>query len=237
MKLGEPVEGFRAPPHPKGVTLSGARVRLAPLCADAHARQLFEANSHDADGANWVYLPYGPFDDAGAYADWLRAQEDGDDPAFFTIIRRVDDRAVGIASYLRITPGDGVIEVGHIHFSPLLQNTAAGTEAMALMMRWAFEAGYRRYEWKCNALNVKSRRAAQRLGLSYEGVFRQLAISKGRNRDTAWFAAIDKEWPALAACFEAYLDPANFDAEGAPIRGLSERTRPLLHKIDDMALA
>jgi RimJ/RimL family protein N-acetyltransferase len=121
---------------------------------------------------------------------------------------------VGVASYLRIAPAVGTIEVGHIHFSPLLQRTPAATEAMYLMMRHAFELGYRRYEWKCDALNAPSRRAAERLGFSFEGIFRQAVVVKGRNRDTAWYACIDREWPARREAFERWLDPANFDAEG-----------------------
>jgi RimJ/RimL family protein N-acetyltransferase len=134
----------------------------------------------------------------------------------------------GVASYLRITPAAGTIEVGHINLSKPLQRTRAATEAMVCMMRWAFGAGYRRYEWKCDARNLPSRRAAERLGLSYEGVFRQAAVVKGRNRDTAWFAAIDGEWPALEAAFEAWLDPANFDAGGRQRRALSALTAPVL---------
>ena len=131
----------------------------------------------------------------------------------------------GVASFLRISPGAGTIEVGHINMSPALQRTPAATEAMYLMMQWAFEAGYRRYEWKCNAANIPSRRAAQRLGMSYEGVFRQAAIVKGRNRDTAWFAAIDSEWPALKEAFKAWLDSSNFDVNGRQNERLSDLTR------------
>jgi RimJ/RimL family protein N-acetyltransferase len=135
---------------------------------------------------------------------------------------------VGVASYLRITPASGSIEVGHINYSPLLQRTPAATEAMYLMMRRAFEAGYRRCEWKCDALNARSRSAAQRLGLSYEGVFRQATIYKGRNRDTAWYAAIDKEWPELESAFVRWLDVANFDGEGKQRVSLAELTGPVL---------
>jgi len=133
---------------------------------------------------------------------------------FHAVIDAASGHAAGVASYLRINPAHGSIEVGHINYSPLLQNGAAATEAMYLMMRRAFELGYRRYEWKCDALNDKSRAAAQRLGFTYEGTFRQAMIVKGRNRDTAWYSVIDTEWPALKRAFEAWLDPANFDAEG-----------------------
>ena len=150
------------------------------------------------------------------------------------VIDQATNRAVGVASYLRFNPASGSIEVGHINFAPLLQSTIGATEAMYLMMRWAFMAGYRRYEWKCNALNLKSRRAAQRLGLSYEGVFRQATISKGRNRDTAWFAAIDAEWPSLQIAFENWLQPENFDAAGQQKRALSAMTEAVLVLRDPM---
>ena len=228
---------FTVPPHPKGTTLEGRLVRLVPREADRHAEDLFAANALDEEGANWTWLPYGPFGEVGGYADWVRGLEGGDDPVFFAITRRDDGKAVGVASYLRIKPADGSIEVGHINYSPLLQRTTEATEAMFLMMQWAFESGYRRYEWKCNARNLGSRRAAQRLGLSYEGVFRQATMSKGRNRDTAWFAAIDKEWDALRACFGEFLAEGNFGPDGAPKVSLSSLTRPHLYKLDDLAFS
>ena len=237
MALNDTLSHFTPPPHPKGIVLAGTDVVLRPVSVAEHAADLFAANSEDSQGAIWEYLPYGPFPTLCAYETWLRSQEALHDPAFFAIIRRSDDRAVGLASFLRIDQANGSIEVGHINFAPPLQRTRAGTEAMVLMMQWAFENGYRRYEWKCNALNRKSRHAAQRLGLSYEGVFRQMSIVKGRNRDTAWFAAIDSEWPALKGAFQRYLDPQNFDAQGQPIVALSALTQPLLFKRDDLAFA
>lgn len=231
------VRDFSPPPHPKGISLEGAYVQLHPLSPADHAEQLFAANAQDTTGENWDYLPYGPFATVSDYAAWLTTQATLSDPAFFAIIRLSDGKAVGVASFLRINQGDGTIEVGHINYAPPLQRSREGTEAMFLMMQWAFEHGYRRYEWKCNALNRKSRSAAQRLGLSYEGVFRQMSISKGRNRNTAWFAAIDSEWPALKSCFERYLDPRNFDELGRPKTSLSAMTRPLLFKQDDGAFA
>ena len=161
------LSNFTTPPHPEGITLEGQLVRLEPLNSKKHAQQLFESNSEEGGDRNWAYLPYGPFDAVSDYSDWLRSIEDLPDPVFFTIIRKEDGRAVGVASYLRINPNEGSIEVGHINFSPRLQRTAEATETMFLMMQWAFNSGYRRYEWKCNAKNVKSRKAAQRLGLSY----------------------------------------------------------------------
>src|SRR5262249_31981711 len=151
------------------------------------------------DGAhrNWNYLPYGPFLTLDAYRDWLNLVAAAADPMFHAIVDLETNEAVGVASYLRIDPAARSIEVGHINYAPKLQKTVAGTEAMYLMMKRAFELGYRRYEWKCNALNAASRAAAQRYGFSYEGIFRQARVDKGRNRDTAWYAMIDKEWPAL----------------------------------------
>jgi len=146
----------------------------------------------------------------------------------FAVVDPITDDAIGVAGYLRITPASGSIEVGHLNFSPRLQRTRAATEAMYLMMAHAFELGYRRYEWKCNALNLPSRAAALRLGLSFEGIFRQATVVKGRNRDTAWYAAIDSEWPALRAAFLQWLDPANFDEQGQQRISLSALTFPIL---------
>ena len=151
----------------------------------------------------------------------------GDDPLFHAIIDSATGKAIGVASYLRIDPASGSIEVGHINYSPLLQRTPAATEAMYLMMQRVFELGYRRYEWKCDALNARSRAAAQRYGFSFEGVFRQATVYKGRNRDTAWYAAIDQEWPALQAAFLQWLDPANFDQDGRQRVRLADLTGPI----------
>jgi RimJ/RimL family protein N-acetyltransferase len=225
--IGAPMPGWAAPPKPTRSVMQGRFVRLEPLVV-AHAEALHDANAQGADGRNWTYLPYGPFESPGSYRDWVGEVTRDGDPLFYTVLRQSDGQAAGVASYLRIAPASGSIEVGHINFSPLLQRTPGATEAMYLMMQWAFHAGYRRYEWKCDALNAPSRRAAMRLGLSYEGVFRQTTVVKGRNRDTAWYAAIDSEWPALKAAFETWLDPANFDAAGRQRRSLSALTRPVL---------
>ncbi len=225
-RLGAVVSGWKAPPAPAGETLEGRYARLERLRAETHAEAIHSANS--VDERIWDYLPYGPFADAAAYAGWVRSVEVGSDPLFYAIRNLETGAWEGVASYLRIAPEAGSIEVGHINFSAPLQRTRAATEVMYLMMKWAFEAGYRRYEWKCNALNLGSRRAAQRLGLSFEGVFRQAAVIKGRNRDTAWFAAIDSEWPALDAAFRAWLRPGNFDAGGRQRESLSSLTAPVL---------
>ena len=182
----------------------------------------------DSEGRNWTYLPQGPFENYAEFYIWLSDMAKLDDPFFFAIIDGESQTSVGIASYLRITPPAGSIEVGYIHYSPLLQRTPAATEAMYLMMEQAFTLGYRRYEWKCDALNAPSRIAAQRLGLSYEGIFRQATVYKQRNRDTAWYATIDREWPDLKQAFEQWLDPNNFDNDRNQKTRLSTLTAPLL---------
>lgn len=207
--------------------MSGRYCRVEPLEPEAHATDLFRAYAEDRAQELWTYLPYGPFESADAYTDWVREVSGQADPMFHAVVDARTDRAVGVASYLRIEPSVGVIEVGHICFSPALQGTRAATEAMCLMMRRVFdELGYRRYEWKCDALNTASRGAAKRLGFTFEGVFRQATIYKGRNRDTAWYSIIDEEWPALAGACASWLDPANFDAEGrqrSRLQALRER--------------
>ncbi len=224
--LGRAVPGWSPRARPGWAAIDGRYVRLERLDPARHAADLHAANR--ASDAIWDYMPYGPFADEAGYRGWAESMAGREDPWFVALIDRDTGRAAGVASYLRIDPAMGCIEVGHINLSPALQKGRAATEAMILMMRWAFEAGYRRYEWKCNALNLGSRRAAERLGLSYEGVFRQAAVIKGRNRDTAWFAAIDAEWPVLEAAFTRWLDPANFDADGRQRTSLSDLTRPVL---------
>jgi RimJ/RimL family protein N-acetyltransferase len=202
--------------------MTGRLCRLEPL-STTHAPDLYEAHALDAEGRNWTYLPYGPFASVQELGDWIRAVEQGEDPLFFAIIDLATKRAVGWASYLRIDPPNGCIEVGHLAYSPLLQRTAAATEAMYLMARRAFdELGYRRYEWKCNSLNAPSWNAAERLGFTYEGIFRQGVIQKGRNRDQAWFSIIDPEWPAIRSALQLWLDASNFNAAGTQKRGLGE---------------
>lgn len=218
---GLPVPQWQPCPVPQAVVLDGQYCRLEPLSATRHAAALFAAMQQDSEGANWTYLGYGPFADLASYQQWLQSMEGLADPQFYTIVEQASGHAVGLASYLRIDPANGVIEVGHLNFSPLLQQTAAATEAMYLMMRHAFELGYRRYEWKCNALNVPSRRAAERLGFLFEGLFRQSMITKGRNRDTAWYSILDGEWPAVRLRLEQWLSVDNFDAAGRQQLSLS----------------
>ncbi len=219
---GAPVPDWTPPPAPTGEVLQGRYAVLAPLTAEDHAALLYR--SYAGQDHVWDYLPYGPFSSASQYHRWVRDHAGQADPFFYAIRNLETGDWEGVASYLRVSPDAGSIEVGHINYSPALQRTPAATEAMYLMMKWAFEAGYRRYEWKCNALNAGSRRAAQRLGFSYEGVFRQAAVVKGCNRDTAWFAAIDAEWPALKEAFEAWLSPSNFDTSGQQNERLGDLT-------------
>jgi RimJ/RimL family protein N-acetyltransferase len=206
----------------------GRFCRLEPLDPMRHAEDLHAANALDLTGRMWGYLSYGPFDSVASYRAYMETHWLGDDPLFLAIIDQKTGQAVGVASYLRIEPLHGVIEVGHLAFSPLLQRTAAATEAMYLMMERIFTLGYRRYEWKCHALNAPSRAAAQRLGFSFEGVFRQAMVTRGRNRDTAWYSIIDPEWPALREAFHKWLAPSNFDGEGRQKESLSNWTASLL---------
>jgi RimJ/RimL family protein N-acetyltransferase len=192
------------------------------LDAAKHAQALHEAYVADSDGGIWTYLPYGPFGSAAEYASWVESVQAGEDPVFHAIVDLASQRPVGVASYLRIDPAMGVIEVGHLCYSPALQRTATATEAMYLMMRHAFEdLGYRRYEWKCDSFNGPSVSAAKRLGFVYEGTFRQAVVMKARNRDNAWFSIVDGEWPSVRSAFEGWLDSSNFDAAGKQHRSLS----------------
>jgi RimJ/RimL family protein N-acetyltransferase len=215
------LDDWLPPPAPARVTLEGRLCRLEPL-AVRHATALHEVNSLDVEGRMWEYMAYGPFDGLAAYRAWVEQKAASIDPLFFAIIDRARDAPVGVASYLRIDPPNGVIEVGHLAYSPRLQRSPAATEAMYLMMRHAFELGYRRYEWKCNARNAPSRSAAERLGFTFEGVFRQHMVVKGRSRDTAWYSVIDGEWPRARVGFERWLDAGNFDAAGRQRRTLAE---------------
>jgi RimJ/RimL family protein N-acetyltransferase len=227
--IGEGVSAWRPPPSPSHVAFEGRYCRVEPLDRQRHAHSLWDANAVDVEQRNWTYLIHGPYASFDEYGEWVSGAGASADPLFFAVVDTAA-RAVGVAAYLRIAPAAGSIEVGHINFSPLLQRTPAATEAMYLLMKYAFELGYRRYEWKCDALNHPSRVAAQRLGLSFEGVFRQALVYKGRNRDTAWYAAIDKEWPALKVAFEQWLSADNFNERGEQRIRLSDLTLPLLYR-------
>jgi RimJ/RimL family protein N-acetyltransferase len=212
------------PPPPGPMRLAGRHATLAPL-APEHAAALHAANA--ADDRIWAYLPYGPFADVAAYAAWVASVADGPDPRFFAIAPHGAAGPTGVASLMRAEPRHGAIEIGHVCFSPALQRSPAASEAIHLLADWAFGAGYRRLEWKCDAGNAASRRAAARFGFAFEGVFRQHMIVKGRNRDTAWFAMTDRDWPDLRAAHLAWLDPANFDADGRQRRRLGDLTAPV----------
>lgn len=221
-ELGVPVPDWQACAKPDITVLQGRYCHLERLNADKHAADLWAAQQTAKDGRDWTYLPYGPFSTFEAYLSWLQSMQVLSDPYFVAIIDSTTQKAVGVASLLRIDAANGVIEVGHIYYSPLLQRTRAATEAMYLLMQYCFGLGYRRYEWKCNALNQPSRQAALRLGFQFEGIFRQAAIVKGHNRDTAWYSLLDSEWLLVQPAFEAWLDPQNFDKEGQQVQSLTQ---------------
>jgi len=193
--------------------MRGRFCRLEPL-APSHAEALFDANAKAEDMRNWTYLPYGPFANREEFRAWIERSARLDDPVFYAVLEP-RGRAIGIASFLRIDRANGVIEIGHLNFSPELQRTAAATEAIYLLLECAFDKlRYRRTEWKCDALNAPSRAAALRFGFTFEGIFRQAVVVKGRSRDTSWYSIVDSEWPALRAAYQRWLANENFDAEG-----------------------
>ncbi|WP_323777750.1 GNAT family protein [Leisingera sp.] len=213
--IGAPLPGWAGAPHPGHTGMSGRYCQVEPLNADRHSMDLFEAYRQDSTGAIWTYVPYGPFETPAALDAWVQAASSVDAQPYFAVINRDSGKAEGIASFLRIQPAHGVIEVGGITFAPALQRTRAATEAMYLMMARVFnDLGYRRYEWKCDALNAPSCRAAERFGFTYEGLFRQAIVYKGRNRDTAWYSLLDREWRSLEAAYQFWLEPANFGPDG-----------------------
>ncbi|TNH77050.1 GNAT family N-acetyltransferase [Aeromonas hydrophila] len=224
--VGAPLPDWRGAEFPPRRSLNGWGCRLEPLDPERHGPGLWQAFSADS-GAMWTYLTTGPYATEADMLVWLRECAAKTDPQFYTIFDQDGEQPLGLASYLRIDPLAGSIEVGWLHFSPALQRSRLATAAMALMMANAFALGYRRYEWKCNAFNQPSRQAALRLGFSYEGTFRQSRVDKGRTRDTAWFSVIDSEWPALQACFERWLAPDNFDEQGLQRLRLSTLTAAL----------
>jgi RimJ/RimL family protein N-acetyltransferase len=210
---------------PERVPIDGDRVRLEPLDPRVHSGDLWAVSRPEGDPKLWAYLPYGPFaDDRPGFDKYLDAMAASDDPLTFAVVDKSTGRAVGIVTYLRITPEHGVIEIGHIWFGSTLQRTPAATETIYLLARHAFDdLGNRRFEWKCNAANERSMRAALRLGFTYEGTFRQHQVLKGENRDTAWFSMLDGEWPEVKAAFERWLDASNFDDEGRQLTALAAR--------------
>ncbi len=222
--LGEPGAQKGPWPRPERTTLTGRLVHLEPLDASRHAAELYRASHEDADARRvWTYLFHGPYPDAAAFTAWAEQAQTSPDPLFFAVMDQRTGRAMGVVSLMRIEPLMGVIEVGSIWYAPALQRTALPTEAMHLLFAHVFdELGYRRLEWKCNALNAPSRRAAKRLGFTFEGIFRQHMVVKGRNRNTAWYAMLDREWPVHGTAYRAWLDPANFNESGHQRRRLEE---------------
>jgi len=219
--IGFPVLDWVDAVSPTREPMEGVHVRVVGVQDMSATESLFNAYVNDVNGLNWTYLPYGPFEHLSDFNAWFEQTCLGKDPLFHVVYEKSTDKAIGLASLMRINPSAGSIEVGHIHFSPLLQRTKLATETMYLMMKRVFdELGYRRYEWKCDSLNEPSKKAAQRLGFTYEGTFRQAVMYKQRNRDTAWLSITDKEWPAIKAGFEAWLQPGNFDHNENQIESL-----------------
>lgn len=200
----------------------GRYCRVVPLVIADHAVPLYEELSCEDSDANWTYLSCGPFGDFESFRGWLESSCLGDDPMFFVVEQTGSDQALGLAAFMNIKPAWGSLEVGHVHFSKAMQRTPMATEAMYLMMVEAFDGlGYRRYEWKCDALNARSRKAADRLGFRFEGVFRQAMVYNGRSRDTAWYSVVDGEWAGLKVGYEAWLAEGNFDKQGLQIQALN----------------
>lgn len=213
--IGRPVPNWHPRPHPGKVTLTGRFCRLEPLDPSRHADALFDAYATAHDDRDWTYMPFGPFADPAAYRTHAEALAQTSDPLQFTVIDAATQRPVGTLALMRQDAANGVVEVGFVTFSPLLQRRPAATEAQFLLMAYVFETlGYRRYEWKCDDLNAPSRKAALRLGFTFEGTFRNAVVYKGRSRDTAWFGMTEADWPARKAAFTRWLAPENFDTAG-----------------------
>jgi RimJ/RimL family protein N-acetyltransferase len=226
--IGFAVPDWQAPPFPPQATLWGEHCRIEPLQTARHARDLWEAQAEDPTSARWTYLFNGPFADFADFEQWMTGAQASRDPQFYAIV--MNERAVGMAAYMRIEPKHGVIEIGNIYYAPRLARTRAATEAMYLFIDNAFSLGYRRFEWKCDSCNQPSREAASRYGFTYEGQFRQAIVYKGRNRDTSWFAIIDRDWNGgLKQAYLQWLDAGNFHADGRQRLRLSELTAPFVH--------
>lgn len=216
------LEDWKPRPRPERVALDGRYVRLEPLDAAKHGERLFEmATAENAEGRfRWLFDTK-----PGTRADfqpWLDKSAASEDPLFFVVIDKASGKMAGRQTLMRIDPAHGAIEIGNIYWSDIVARKPAATEAQFLFARYIFDLGYRRYEWKCNNRNEPSKRAAERFGFKFEGIFRQHMVAKGENRDTAWYSIIDTEWPALKQAYEAWLDPANFDAAGQQKRRLED---------------
>ncbi|MCR5855909.1 GNAT family N-acetyltransferase [Mesorhizobium sp. J428] len=223
----EDLSNWTPRPRPQRIVLEGRYVRLEPLSAAKHGDGLYRAATEGESDARFRWLFETTPPDRATFDAWLAKVEASEDPLFFAVIDKATGEAVGRQTLMRIDPTYGVIEIGNIHWGPKMQRSRLSTEAQYLFAKYVFDdLGYRRYEWKCNNRNEPSKRAAERFGFSFEGIFRQHLVVKGENRDTAWYSIIDKEWPALKRAYEAWLDPANFDAAGKQKRRL-EDLRPL----------
>ncbi len=221
--LSDDLKNWQPRQRPERRVLEGRYVRLEPLDVARHGDGLYEASSvvDAADRFRWLF-DYPPESHA-AFQPWLEKAAASEDPLFFAVIDKASGKVAGRQTLMRIEPAHGVIEIGNIYWGPLVSRKPAATEAQFLFMKYAFDdLGYRRYEWKCNNANEPSKRAAERFGFQFEGVFRQHLIVKGQNRNTAWYSIIDKEWPALKRAYREWLDPANFDSEGRQKRRLEE---------------
>lgn len=227
LPIGWPVALSGPAPGPERIRLDGHHIAVVPLDAAAHGADLAEGAVGPGTEALWQYMPAGPFPDRESFQTYLDGCAASADPLFYAILDARTAKAIGHAALMRIDRANRVIEVGHILYTPALQRTPGATEAMRLLAGYVFDLGYRRYEWKCNALNAPSRNAAQRLGFSYEGLFRQAVIVKGRNRDTTWFSMLDGEWPQIRQGFDRWLDPANLDGgQGLRLGALTTATIP-----------
>jgi RimJ/RimL family protein N-acetyltransferase len=221
--IGPALPGWSARALPPRTPMQGRYCRVEPLDAARHAADLFEVYAQAPDGSDWTYLTNGPYADLAAYTAFATKAMASADPMHHAIIDLASGKAVGTAALMRIDPANGVIEVGHVSYSRALKRTPIATEAQYLFMQRVFdELGYRRYEWKCDSLNAPSRRAAARYGFTFEGIFRQAIVYRGRSRDTAWYSIIDSEWPVLRKAYEQWLAPDNFDAAGVQRRKLAD---------------
>jgi RimJ/RimL family protein N-acetyltransferase len=222
-RVSTDLKNWRPRPRPERVPLDGRYVRLEPLSAAAHGDGLFEAATVPDADQRFRYLGEFPPQSRAAFQPWLDKSEASVDPLYFAVVDKKSGKVAGRQTFLRMAPADGVIEIGHIYWGPLISRQPAATEAHFLFMQYAFDGlGYRRWEWKCNNANEPSKRAADRFGFTFEGIFRQHMVIKGENRDTAWYSIIDGEWPALKSAYREWLDPANFRPDGKQKRRLEE---------------
>lgn len=221
--MADDLSDWQPRPRPARTILEGRTVRLEPLEAARHGDELFAASAVADAGSRFAWLPELPPQDRAAFQPWLEKAEASPDPLFFAVIDKASGKVAGRQTLMRIDANNGVAEIGNIYWGPLVSRKPAATEAQFLFASYVFdELGYRRYEWKCNNANEPSKRAAERFGFTFEGLFRQHMVVKGANRDTAWYSIIDKEWPALKSAYISWLDPSNFDSDGQQIRRLEE---------------